>query len=106
MLKFIADNSKLIILICIPIMGILVNIIIYILSSRRLTNLYESKIDAIKVSLKELSTEFDTVEIFSCVKIIKGMYATQIKELKEDTKFNFLCIILFSLVVIVPAILY
>ena len=99
------DNSKLIIVICIPIMGILFNIIIYILSSRRLTNLYESKINAIKVSLKELSTEFDTIEISSYVKIIKGMYATEIKELKEDTKFNFLCIILFSLVVIVPAIL-
>jgi len=104
MLDFIINNSGIIILICIPIIGILLNIIIYMLSSRRLANLYGSKISSIKQSIDEINSRVDFPELYDILHIVEKMYEDKKNYLKENTKDNFLYIILLSLLIIVPAI--
>lgn len=86
-------------------MGILLNIIIYMLYYRRLTNLYKSKIDSIKIQIDEINSKVNFPELYNILQVCKNMYEDEKNYLKENTKDNFLYILLFSLVIIVPAIL-
>ena len=86
-------------------MGILLNILIYILSSQGLAKLYGSRIDSIKQSIQEINTKVDIPELYHLLGYIEKMYEDEKFYLKEKTKDNFLWIGIITVFIIVPTIL-